>query len=52
MGNKELCTSCRIYDALVPLKDGRNLCDFCMEDWLDELWEEYTLGDGGVELDI
>lgn len=45
-----ICTECGLYEALVPLKDGRNLCDFCTEDWIQEEWQ--NSGGYGVELDI
>lgn len=49
--NKDLCTRCNREEVLVPLKTGENLCDFCLDDWIDEMWDEYTPG-YGVELDI
>jgi hypothetical protein len=49
--NDELCTECGLDEAVVPLKDGRNMCPDCTEDWLHEEWE--AAGNGyGVELDI
>ncbi len=48
----DLCTECQIYDAVTPLKDGRKMCPDCTEDWIQEEWENYSVGDGGVELDI
>lgn len=48
----DLCTRCDQEEVMVPLKTGERLCAFCAEDWLDEMWEEYTPGDGGVEIDL
>lgn len=48
MVDESLCTKCKIDEVMIRLKDGRNLCAFCAEDWL----LEYKPGDGGVEMDL
>lgn len=46
------CTECGLEQAVVPLKDGRNLCPDCTEDWIQEEWEACGGNYGNVELDI
>lgn len=35
----EFCTECSVNEAEVPLKDGRYLCMDCIEDWVNEQWQ-------------
>lgn len=42
----ETCTECKIGDAVVPLKDGRRMCNPCLEDWLEEEWENANCCEG------
>lgn len=38
--NKESCTECRSEPMIVPLKDGRRMCEDCLEIWIQDEWED------------
>lgn len=48
---KKPCTRCDKDEVVVSLKMGENLCDYCLEDWINEMWEEYVPG-AEAEMDL
>lgn len=46
--NSQPCSRCKEVEFLI-VAEGQLLCEWCLDEWL---WEGYEEGMGGVELDI